>query len=232
VFNQQFKYQRGSIKAGSKTIAASRLVKGNSGNYQRYYPDPEVYAPITGYSEPFGRTGLEEAENSMLSGTDPKLTVHNLVSLITGHSRQGGTVYTTIDPRVQDAAWGALKAEGRESGVVALDPKTGAILAMVSHPTYDPGALANHDLSASAQAWKSLNANPTRPLDNRAIAGRLYPPGSVFKLVTAAAALDSGRFNENSSIPGPAALNLPQTSVDLHNDFAGSCGGQNQELHR
>src|SRR5262249_14573283 len=130
--------QRGSIKAGNKTIAVSTLVKGNSGNYQRHYPDPEVYAPITGYSEPFGRTGLEAAENSMLSGTDPRLTVHNLVSLVTGHARQGGTVYTTIQPGVQQVAYDALKAEGRESGVVALDPQTGAILAMASFPSFDP----------------------------------------------------------------------------------------------
>jgi peptidoglycan glycosyltransferase len=107
---------------------------------------------------------------------------------------------------------------------VALDPRTGAILAMVSHPTYDPSVLATHDLSASSKAWKSLIDNANRPLDNRAIAGRLYPPGSVFKLVTAAAALDSGKFNENTEIPGPASLDLPQTTTNLRNDFSGSCG--------
>jgi peptidoglycan glycosyltransferase len=95
---------------------------------------------------------------------------------------------------------------------------------MVSHPTYDPSTLATHDLKASTSAWKSLTTNTNRPLDNRAIAGRLYPPGSVFKLVTAAAALSTGKFTESSEIPGPATLDLPQTTANLGNDFGTACG--------
>jgi penicillin-binding protein A len=95
---------------------------------------------------------------------------------------------------------------------------------MVSHPAYNPSSLATHDLTKSAQAWKQLTNDPNRPLDNRAIAGRLYPPGSVFKLVTAAAALSSGHYNESSQIPGPAVLDLPQTTAKLHNDFSVACG--------
>jgi peptidoglycan glycosyltransferase len=199
VFNQQFKYQRGSIKAGSKTIAASHLVKGNSGNYQRYYPDPEVYAPITGYSEPFGRTGLEEAENSMLSGTDPKLTVHNLVSLVTGHSRQGGTVYTTVVPGVQQAAYAALKAEGRESGVVALDPKTGAILAMASFPSFDPNKYVTLTGKKLERVDKALQLAPGHPLLNHTTQ-LTYPPGSSFKVITSSAALSQGKVASKALI--------------------------------
>ena len=228
VFNQQFKYQRGSIKAGSKTIAASHLVKGNSGNYQRYYPDPEVYAPITGYSEPFGRTGLEEAENSMLSGTDPKLTVHNLVSLVTGHSRQGGTVYTTIDPHVQDAAWAALKAEGRESGVVALDPKSGAILAMASFPSFDPNKYVTLTGKKLERVDKALQLAPGHPLLNHTTQ-LTYPPGSSFKTITSSAALMTGKVaSPQSLVPAPTQLKLG--SKALINDGGEACGDGHPQL--
>jgi peptidoglycan glycosyltransferase len=108
--------------------------------------------------------------------------------------------------------------------VVALDPRTGAILAMVSHPSYDPNLLAGHDLSAVQKNYQKLLNDPDDPLINRAIAGDLYPPGSTFKLVTAAAELSSGKYTETTEVPGPATLDLPQTSVGLPNDFAGSCG--------
>jgi peptidoglycan glycosyltransferase len=108
--------------------------------------------------------------------------------------------------------------------VVALDPKTGAILAMVSHPQYDPSTLASHDVKSVQQAWKQLNADPGRPAVNRTIAGDLYPPGSTFKVVTAATALSSGKFTEASQIPGPAVLDLPQTTTKLPTDDHQACG--------
>jgi len=121
------------------------------------------------------------------------------------------------------------KALGNQRGaVVALDPSTGAILAMVSHPQYDPTTLSSHNLDAVASAWKSLNADPGRPAVNRAIAGDLYPPGSTFKLITAAAALSSGKFTEESQIPGPASLDLPLTSTNLPTDDHQPCGAGNR----
>ena len=228
VFNQQFKYQRGSIKAGSRTIAASQLVKGNSGTYQRYYPIPQEYAPITGYSEPFGRTGLEQAENSMLSGTDPKLTVHNLVSLVTGHSRQGGTVLTTVVPGVQDAAWAALKAEGRESGVVALDPKTGAILAMASFPSFDPNKYVTLTGRKLERVDKALQLAPGHPLLNHTTQ-LTYPPGSSFKVITSSAALSEGKVaSPQATVPAPTQLRLG--SKALINDGGETCGDGHPQL--
>ncbi len=107
--------------------------------------------------------------------------------------------------------------------MVALDPQTGAILAMVSHPTYDPNDLASHDLSEVDKNYNALNKDPDKPLLNRTI-DELYPPGSVFKVVTAAAALSTGEYTENSMLPGPAVLDLPDTSADLPNHDGGACG--------
>lgn len=95
---------------------------------------------------------------------------------------------------------------------------------MISHPQYDPNTLAGHNLDSVQKAWAELNGDDTRPLLNRSIGGDLYPPGSVFKIVTAAAALSSGRFSETSQLPGPQTLDLPQTTAGLVNDWGGQCG--------
>jgi peptidoglycan glycosyltransferase len=221
VFNQQFKYQRGSIKAGSTTIAISRLVKGNSGNYRRHYPQAEVYAPVTGYEEPFGATGLESAENSMLAGTNPKLAVHNLISLITGKGKQGGTVYTTIEPSVQDAAYAALKAQGKEAGVVALNVKTGAILAMASYPSYDPNKFVTLSGKKLDRYDTALQLAAGHPLLNHTTQ-LTYHPGSSFKIITSAAALTTRKVaSPQTTIPAPTTLQLGGGT--LTND-SGACG--------
>src|SRR5699024_1370328 len=102
----------------------------------------------------------------------------------------------------QEAAWDAL--DGRRGAAVALDPETGAVLAMVSAPSFDPDRLASHDRASVREAWQELNEDPDRPLANRAIGGDLYPPGSAFKLVVAASALESGQYTAESEIPGRA----------------------------
>ena len=133
---------------------------------------------------------------------------------------QGAAVELTIDPAMQQAAWDAL---GDQRGaVVALDPTTGAILAMVSKPSYDPNVLASHDTAAVTEAWASLIDDPTDPVVNRAIAGTTYPPGSTFKLVTAAAALESG-LTTDSPLPAPDVYTLPGTSTTLQNFGGSSC---------
>ena len=223
VFNQQFKYQRGSIKAGAnKTIAESRLVKGNSGIYQRHYPDPLVYAPITGYVEPFNSTGLEAAESSFLSGKDPKLAVHNLISLVTGKAQEGGTVYTTIDPAVQQVAYSALKAEGREGGVVAINPQTGAIIAMASFPSFDPNKYVTLSGKKLDRVDKAYQLAPGHPLLNHTTQ-LTYPPGSTFKVITSSAALSTGKVaSPDSTVPAPTQLQLG--SKALINDGGETCG--------
>ncbi len=211
---------RGPIVVGDTAIATSVPIDDPFG-YQRQYANGLLYAPITGfYSVVYQRSAIEEQMNTELNGSADSLFYARLQDLVTGRQPQGASVQLTIDPVVQQAAWDAL---GDQRGaVVALDPKTGAILAMVSKPSYDPNTLAGHDFSAVTDAWTALQADPTRPMDNRAIAGSTYPPGSTFKLVTAAAALEAG-YTPSTAIAAPQVLTLPGTSTQLHNFGGSSC---------
>jgi peptidoglycan glycosyltransferase len=223
---KEFGRERGPLLVDGRPVAESVPVDDSYG-FLRKYPSPATYSHVTGfYSIVYAPTDMESAANGLLSGTADQLFYRRLSDLFTGRQPQGARVELTIDPDVQKAAWDAL---GDQRGaVVALDPKTGAILALVSKPGYNPNDLAGHDVRAVTKAWNALLDDPARPLDNRAIASRLYPPGSVFKLVTAAAALSSGDYTPDTMVPGPAALDLPQTGKDLPNDFSGACGANDQ----
>ena len=216
-----FARERGEILVGQTAVAKSVPVDDEF-KYQRVYPEGRLYAHVTGSYSFFGASGgLEQAENALLSGSSDKLFYRRVSDLFTGRRAQGANLETTLDPKVQAAAADGLK--DITGAAVALDPSTGAILAMVSHPTYDPNDLASHDLSEVDKNYNTLNKDPAKPLLNRTI-NELYPPGSVFKVVTAAAALSTGEYNENSMLPGPAVLDLPDTSADLPNHDGGACG--------
>jgi peptidoglycan glycosyltransferase len=219
--------ERGEILVDGTPVAKS-VPSDDELKWLRTYPRGELYSHVTGfYSFTYGPGGgLEQAENALLSGQSDKLFYRRVTDLLTGRTPAGASLEITIDPAAQAAADKALG--GQRGAVVALDPSTGAILAMVSHPQYDPAALTSHDTASVEAAWKKLNAAPTRPLVNRAIGGNLYPPGSTFKVVTAAAALSSGKWTEESTLPGPARLDLPQTSADLPNHDKRPCGAGNR----
>lgn len=223
---KEFGRDRGPILVDGRQIAQSKPVK-DAYKYQRSYSSPLMYSAVTGfYSIVYKPTGIEGATNDLLNGTADQLFYRRISDLLTGREPQGASVELTIDPKVQKAAWDAL---GDQRGaVVALDPRTGAILALVSKPGYDPNSLAGHDAAKVTKAWEALLDDPDQPMDNRAIAGRQYPPGSVFKIVTAAAALSSGRYSTDTLVDGPATLDLPQTSANLPNDFAGACGANDK----
>jgi penicillin-binding protein A len=237
-FNQQFQYQRGSIIANGDgtdtTIAESLPVKGstNSGNavFQRSYPDGPVYAPVTGFDSVYGSTGLELAYQKYLAGTASDLTVHNLISLLTGKPKQGATVFTTISPKAQQAAYQALQAEsGHDAAAVAIDPSTGAILAMASIPTYNPNELTTLDGAKFDQIDKQLLSNPSQPLLNRAI-NETFPPGSSFKVVTSAAAFSTGLLSgPTATVSAPQPLTLPNGN-HLNNDSGELCGDGNPQV--
>jgi penicillin-binding protein A len=240
VFDQQFQYQRGTIIAAGDTyagrggqsvkIAESNLVKGTN-IYQRSYPAGPVYAPVTGYDSIFGKTGIEQAEEKYLSGTASSLTVHNLIGLLTGKPKQGATVYTTISAKAQQAAYQAMQQlePGHEAGVVAINPSTGAILAMASNPTFDPNLYTTLDGAKLDKIDLRLRHDPTQPLLNRATEMAL-PPGSSFKVVTSGAAFSTGAVaNTTTAVNAPQPLNLPN-GHQLNNDGGESCGNGHPQI--
>jgi penicillin-binding protein A len=222
----QNQYQRGSIvTSDGVTIAASRPSGSNDViKYTRYYPKGVAYAPVTGYDTIYSETGIEKAQNSLLSGNDSALTVRKLIDLVTGKTTKGATVQVTINSKAQAAAYDALKALGKPGAAVALNPKTGAILAMASYPSFDPNVLAIHDGAKLNQVDKQLLADKAQPLLNRALEGT-YPPGSTFKIVTSAGLLtQSPNTSVNTNVDSPTTLTLPQTQHVLHNDQGEACG--------
>jgi peptidoglycan glycosyltransferase len=220
-FYASFDKDRGPIIVAGEAIASS-VESDDDFGYQRVYADGPEYAPATGFfSIVFGMTGIELAADSTLQGTSDSLFLDRLQDLVTGKQPQGGAVELTLDPAAQDAAWEGL---GDQAGaVVALDPATGEILALASSPSYDPNALAGHDSGKVNDAYQALLADPGNPLWNRAIAGNLYAPGSTFKLVTAAAALESGEWDPSTILEAPTRLPLPGSSAVLTNTGDSQC---------
>ncbi|MEO7147375.1 MAG: penicillin-binding transpeptidase domain-containing protein [Terrimesophilobacter sp.] len=214
--------ERGPILVDGQPIAESKPVDDQY-NFQRVYKNPALYAAITGYfTLNQGNTGVEGALNDYLSGTANDQFLAQVNAILTGQKPKGAAVSLTIDSRVQQAAWDAL---GDHTGaVVAIDPKTGAILAMVSKPSFDPNLLASHKTPDVIANYKKLLGDPTDPLINRAIAGNLYHPGSTFKLLVASAAIDSGKFVPESTFPNPARLKLPLSNSTISNSGGGTCG--------
>jgi penicillin-binding protein A len=227
VIDAQFSRERGPILVGGDPVARSRPVDDRY-QYQRRYAQPFKYAHLTGFfSYLYGATAVEGSQNEILSGSDSRLFVDRVVDLVSNKQPQGGSVSLTIDPAAQTAAYDGIRAlgPGTEAAVVALEPATGRILAMVSNPTYDPNRLASHDLGEVQDAYERLIAAPGDPLFNRAIQ-ETYPPGSTFKVVTSAAALESGRYDPGSTVLGGSTYRLPGTTTDLPNFGGSDCGGE------
>ena len=177
---------RGLILAGDGKTELARSVQEDDGTYKRTYPEGPVYSHVVGYwSTKYGASGIEISENNALSGEsgDPQ-TLDELVNQISGGPRAGNDVELTLDPKLQRLSYDQLASSPTGRGAaVALDPKTGEILAMVSYPSYDPNNLD--------QTFPDLSKDPNSGLLNRATQG-LYPPGSTFKVITTAAAIEAG----------------------------------------
>jgi len=216
VADARFAQDRGPIMVGNTPVAESTKVKDRY-KFQRSYAQGKLYAPVTGYySYLYRTTGLEASYSAQLSGVDDSQFLTRLVNSLSGATPRGATVESTLDAKAQKAAWDAL--DGRKGAVVAIDYKTGAVKTLVSYPSFDPNDLATHDLTASTEAWNRLNADPDKPLSNRATK-EIYAPGSTFKLVTAAAALDSGLTKD--SLVDASPYKLPGSTKVI----SGSCGG-------
>jgi peptidoglycan glycosyltransferase len=226
VLAEEYDRERGSIVVAGNEIALS-VPTDDRLEYLRTYPQGPLYAAVTGYySLVYGNTALEEAENDVLSGEDDRLFVRRIADLFTGRDPAGGDVVLTLDPAVQQAAMAGL--EGVTGAVVAMDPQTGAILGMASTPTYDPTALSSHDPDGIRAAMEQLTGGDgPDPRVNRAIADN-YPPGSLFKVIVSAAALEEG-YAPDTVVPAPDILTLPQTSTQLRNFNNSRCDPSQQQ---
>ncbi|MCX5560714.1 penicillin-binding transpeptidase domain-containing protein [Streptomyces sp. NBC_00038] len=209
---------RGDVLVGGRAVTGSKD-SGEQLRYERTYKNGPLYAPVTGFaSQVYGTALLENAEDGILSGSDPMLTPLPLWNDLTRAQNPGGKVVTTLDPAAQLAAYEGLGS--RRGAVAAIEPSTGKILALVSTPSYDPEELSGTG-PAVEEAWARLNGDESKPMLNRAIR-QTYPPGSTFKVVTAAAALDAGVVGDvDMPTDSPNPYTLPGTTTHLTNEIEG-----------
>jgi len=186
------------------TVAESRETGGGPYRYRRFYPQGEMYAPITGHGSPRQATGIERAQEAELSGHDAKVKMQ---SLVREGVERGADIRLTVSEHVQWAAYQSLKSAGRPGAAVAIDPSTGAVLALASYPSYDPNVYTTFDTAEQAAADRRLRGDPARPLRNRAL-DETYPAGSAFTLVTAAASLGHGLLSDQADAFGFNATDL------------------------
>jgi peptidoglycan glycosyltransferase len=217
-----FGIERGPIIVGGEAVALSEPIDSDY-KFDRVYPQGTLYAAVTGYFSRYqGATGIEAAMNRELSGETSSMFLERINRIISGQPPQGSAVELTLDPQVQLAATQAM--EGINGAVVAIDPKTGKVLAMVSSPSYDPNLLSGNNDAQIIANYNELESNPDQPLINRTIGGDLYPPGSTFKLIDAAAALETGNYTPDSTFDNPATFQLPQSSSVMQNASRKTCG--------
>ncbi|CAM5442366.1 Penicillin-binding protein 2 OS=Streptomyces alboniger OX=132473 GN=CP975_16275 PE=3 SV=1 [Streptomyces alboniger] len=219
---EAFSHPRGDIIVGGKSITGSKKTSGTDFAYKRIFKDGPMYAPVTGYfSQAQGATFLEGVHNGILSGNDDRLFIKRTLDMLTGEKQQGGDVVTTIDPKAQKAAYDGLVKLNAKGAVVALDPRTGKVLALASTPSYDPSVFAGISRE-EGRVFNRLDDRKDKPLSNRALR-EIYPPGSTFKILTAAAALEHGVVTDIDEPTGAETpYKLPLSSTRIGNDVPDS----------
>ncbi|MEO3874089.1 penicillin-binding protein 2 [Nonomuraea sp. B12E4] len=223
-YYDRYAVERGRITAGGKVIAQSVETDDKDFRFIRKYPDGKLYAHVVGFFSPESTSAIESTENKLLDGSSPDLLLRRSIDLFTGEPTRGANVDLTINPKAQKAAYDGLRQSGKRGAVIALDPKTGAILAMVSLPTYDPNELSGTDRTKVFPRYDELAEDKGQPLLNRTIA-QTYPPGSTFKVVTTAAYLeDDSSRGPQTTLPAPQRLPLPNTNISLPNYGGSACG--------
>jgi peptidoglycan glycosyltransferase len=218
----QYDRPRGDIEAGSVTLADSKATSDTL-KYLRVYPKKEVYAPVIGY-RPVGlaAVGIENSEDDFLSGESDKLFADRVKDMFTGNNTGGGDVVLTLSTKAQQVAYKELTENERgatKGAAVAINPQTGAIQAMASFPSYDPTPLVSHDEKSAQAAYDKLNKDKDQPLLNRATQETL-PPGSTFKVIDSAAALQNG-YDEDTEIPAGGSYTVGGATI--HNDDEETC---------
>ncbi|AYC39981.1 peptidoglycan D,D-transpeptidase FtsI family protein [Streptomyces griseorubiginosus] len=211
---------RGDIIVDGKSITGHAETTSGDFKFKRTYKDGAMWAPVTGFvSQSYGATQLEAIEDGILTGNDDRLFFRNTLDMLTGKPKEGGNVVTTLNAAAQKAAYDGLKKQGGKGAVAAIEPSTGKILALASYPSYDPSTIAGGS-NADAEAWKKIDKknNPDDPALNRALR-EVYPPGSTFKVVTAAAALENGLYTDaDEKTDSPLPWTMPGTTTQLKNE--------------
>jgi peptidoglycan glycosyltransferase len=211
---------RGDIIVNGKSITGHAETTTGDFKYKRTYKDGAMWAPVTGFvSQSYGATQLESLEDGILTGNDDRLFFRNTLDMLTGKPKEGGNVVTTLNAAAQKAAYNGLKKQGGKGAVAAIEPSTGKILALASYPSYDPSTIAGGS-NADGEAWKKLDKknNPDDPMLNRALR-EVYPPGSTFKVITAAAALENGLYKTaDEQTDSPLPWTMPGTTTQLKNE--------------
>ena len=224
----EYQRQRGTISTHEGIPIAQSVATNDQLKYLRQYPvDPLAYAPITGYRPVNGlATNIERAEDPFLSGNADALFTERLRAMFTGAKTSGGNVQLTILKTAQEKAYSDLlhnQLGVKNGAAVALDPTTGAILAMATTPSYDPNQFTTHDSDAASAAFDKLNKDPTKPLLNRATQDT-YPPGSTMKVIISATALSEGDYTPDTVIPaGPSYTPVQGGGFTIHNAEAEIC---------
>lgn len=212
---------RGQISAGGEILAESWQDEEEF-FHRRYVSSPQAYGPVVGYlSDIYGAAGLEAGYNGVLNGTDSSLFTSQWLDVVTGRPTRGANIELTLDPATQETAFSQLSQNGYEGAVVALRPSTGEVLAMASSPSFNPNRIVDPD--TASDAWAEYTADPGSPLLNHATQESL-PPGSIFKIITTAAALENG-YSADSNVTAAAAVTLPGTNTTLTNYGGQTCAG-------
>jgi penicillin-binding protein A len=224
---REYSIKRGDIVTSDNvTVATSRATRGDL-KYRREYPGSDLYGQITGfYSLIYGATRIEATYNDQLLGESGVISMQDIQDRLFGSGEQGDDVILTVNDELQQVAREQL---GDNSGaIVALDPNNGEVLAMWSNPSFDPTPLASHRPREIRTAYEELEPNnPAGPMVSTATS-RTFPPGSAFKVVTAAGALESGRFEPDSTFDDPTSFQPPQTTSTISNFSGGTCAGGGQ----
>lgn len=220
---RDFTRPRGTVTTADGVVIARSVPSNDRFELQREYPEGGLFAAITGYySFTLGSAGVEKTYNDELAGRTIDIALQDLGDLFVDKDRVGD-LNLTVRADLQRIA--AEQLRDREGSVVALDPRTGEILAMVSFPTYDPNLLANHDTQAAADAASLLDSSPEKPRLSRAYQDRFFP-GSTFKVLTATAGLTSGAVSvDEPSYPVSNQYLAPGTTRPLRNFEGSTCGG-------
>ena len=196
--------KRGSIIT-SDGLTLAESIQQADGTYARSYPNGNLAAHVVGYySQQYGTMGIENTQNDTLAGSKDYSSWRNALNSLAGISEPGNSVQLTIDSRIQRAAEQALS--GRVGAIVALDPRTGAVLAWASAPTFD-----NTNIQAAIEAANASGGTDTSMYDRATLA--LYTPGSTFKVITLASALDNGMATLDSTYDSPGRMEIGGADV-------------------